>query len=158
MDVCKEIKAKGGISGFYAGLDSALLRQVVYGTLRLGIYFNLSEYMKKQNEGAALSFFQKAQASFVAGTFGSFWGNPMDLILVRMQADTVLPEKERRNYKGAFDAFSRITKEEGLPELWRGAVPTMMRATVLNMAMLITYDTVKESLENNLKSASPFQI
>lgn len=27
-------------------LDAALLRQVVYGTLRLGIYFNLTEWMK----------------------------------------------------------------------------------------------------------------
>jgi len=27
-------------------LDAALLRQVVYGTLRLGIYYNLTEWMK----------------------------------------------------------------------------------------------------------------
>ena len=34
-----------------------------------------------------------------AGGLGSFVGNPCDLALVRMQADTTLPEAERRNYK-----------------------------------------------------------
>ena len=73
-------------------LDSALLRQVVYGTLRLGIYFNLTEWIKEnKNGGASLSVTQRATASLIAGGLGSFVGNPCDLALVRMQADTVLP-------------------------------------------------------------------
>jgi len=44
--VAKELYAEGGVKGFYRGIDSAILRQVVYGTLRLGIFFNLSEYFK----------------------------------------------------------------------------------------------------------------
>ena len=37
-----------GLKGFYAGIDSALIRQSVYATMRLGIYFNLSEYIKSK--------------------------------------------------------------------------------------------------------------
>lgn len=37
-------------------LDAALLRQVIYGTARMGLYFNFSEYYKKQNGGENLSF------------------------------------------------------------------------------------------------------
>jgi len=45
------------MKGFYAGLDSALLRQAVYASARLGIYFNLTEYIKTQkNGGNDLSF------------------------------------------------------------------------------------------------------
>jgi hypothetical protein len=37
-------------------IDSALLRQAVYATLRLGIYFNLSDYIKeKVNNGANMT-------------------------------------------------------------------------------------------------------
>ena len=51
--VAKDIYAnEGGVKGFYKGLDSALLRQAVYATLRLSIYFNLSDYIKNNvNEG-----------------------------------------------------------------------------------------------------------
>lgn len=147
MDVAKEIHAKGGVKGFYAGLDSALLRQVVYGTLRLGIYSNCIDYFKKQNaDPTTTTFMQKAQSSFIAGSVGSWFGNPCDLVLVRMQADTSLPVNERRNYKGVGDAFRRIMAEEGLTAYWVGAVPTMIRATALNMSMMMTYDTVKENL------------
>ena len=66
-------------------LDSALLRQAVYGTLRLGIYFNLTEWIKvNKNGGENLSALQRAGASLTAGSLGSFVGNPCDLALVRM--------------------------------------------------------------------------
>lgn len=75
-----------------------------------------------------------------AGFIGSLVGNPADLALVRMQADARLPPAERRNYKNVFDAFGRIVKDEGFFSLWRGATPTVIRAVVLNLAMLSSYD------------------
>lgn len=143
--VAKQVHAEGGVSSFYKGLDSALLRQVVYGTLRLGIYFNMTEYFKKQNEGK-LATKHMVLSSFTAGTFGSFIGNPADLCLVRMQADATLPPAERRNYTSVFNALTTIVKTEGVPALWAGAVPTMTRATCLNMAMMISYDTAKQKI------------
>ena len=49
-----------------------------------------------------------------------------------------------------FDAFGRIIKEEGVTSLWRGALPTMTRAIALNVAMLVSYDTVKENLTKKM--------
>lgn len=49
--VASDIYAEGGTKAFYKGIDSALLRQVVYGTLRLGIFFNMTESMKQKNGG-----------------------------------------------------------------------------------------------------------
>lgn len=93
---------------------------------------------------------QKTQASLFAGTFGSFIGNPADLSLVRLQADSAMPAEERRNYKGVFDAIQRIVAEEGVTALWKGAVPTMTRAVSLNIAMMVSYDTAREKLEAKL--------
>ena len=38
----------------------------------------------------------------------------------------------------------RITKEEGVTSLWKGALPTMTRAMALNTFMFVTYDTAVE--------------
>lgn len=132
----------------------------MYGTLRLGIYFNLTEWVKvNKNEGSNLSALQRAGCSLVAGSLGSFVGNPCDLALVRMQADTTLPEAERRNYKNVFDAFTRIVSEEGVTALWRGAIPTMTRACALNVSMLVSYDTAKDAATAAMgPDASPVKI
>jgi solute carrier family 25 oxoglutarate transporter 11 len=89
---------------------------------------------------------EKSFCAATAGFIGSVVGNPADLSLIRMQNDTTLPPAERRNYKNVFNAFSRITKEEGPLALWRGCTPTVIRAIVLNLAMLAPYDEVKERL------------
>lgn len=158
--VAKELYADGGAKGFYKGLSAALLRQAVYGTLRLGLYFNFTEWIKvNKNNGENLSALQRAGASLAAGAIGSFVGNPCDLALVRMQADTVLPEAERRNYKNVVDAFSRIVAEEGVTSLWKGAIPTMSRAVALNVSMLVSYESAKDSATTMMgPDASPLKI
>lgn len=146
--VARQIHEASGIRGFYAGLDSALLRQAVYASARLGIYFNLTAYLKEKNQGKELGFFSKVGCSLAAGGLGSFIATPCDLVLVRMQADKRpgIPEEMRRNYSGVFNAFSRIIADEGMGALYTGAVATMMRACVMNMFQLVSYDQTKETL------------
>jgi solute carrier family 25 (mitochondrial oxoglutarate transporter), member 11 len=134
------------------------MRQAVYGTARMGLYFNISEYFKAQRNGENISFAEKTAASFIAGALGSFIGNPCDLCLVRFQADSTLPEAERRNYKNVIDALGRIVAEEGVINLWRGALPTMTRAISLNVSMLVSYDTAKELATASLGKDDPFKI
>jgi len=75
-----------------------------------------------------------------------------------MQADSTLPEAERRNYKGVFDAFGTIIKEEGVTSLWKGSAATMLRAMSLNCAMLVSYDTVKEMMTKKFGADAKFKI
>jgi solute carrier family 25 oxoglutarate transporter 11 len=122
----------------------------------MGIYKTISEEVSKMNKekgqstfqfhAETLSFFQKAYCASIAGFVGALFANPADLALVRMQADNQLPVAERRNYKNVFDAFGRIAKEDGVSGLWRGATPTVIRAVVLNLAMLASYDEAKEKV------------
>lgn len=66
--------------------------------------------------------------------------------LIRMTSDGRLPLAERRNYKNVVDALVRMTREEGLFTLWRGAIPTMGRAMVVNAAQLASYSQAKQVL------------
>ena len=74
-----------------------------------------------------------------AGASGAFVGTPAEVALIRMTSDGNLPADQRRNYKSVFDALIRIFREEGITALWRGAIPTMGRAMVVNAAQLTSY-------------------
>ncbi len=63
-----------------------------------------------------------------------------------MTADGRLPAAEKRNYKHVGDALVRMVREEGLLTLWRGAIPTMARAAVVNAAQLASYSQAKQAL------------
>jgi solute carrier family 25 (mitochondrial oxoglutarate transporter), member 11 len=121
---------------------------VSYGTLRLGIFFNLNEHFKKKNGTGTSTILQKASASFIAGLIGAFCANPADIVLVRIQADNNVPKAERRNYKNIFHAFARIFSEEGIFAFWKGATPNIMRCTTENVAMLASYEFIKEKTES----------
>ena len=145
--VVKDMLASGqGIRQFYKGLDSALIRQITYTTTRMGVYKNLfGNYQKKHGE---VPFAIKSTFGLTAGFIGSLVGNPADLILIRLQSDSTLPEAQRRNYRNFSDAFGRIIKEEGIVTLWKGATPTVIRAMALNLGMLGPFDEFKERLNN----------
>lgn len=142
-----------GVAGLYAGYSAAILRQMVYGTARLGLFRVFSNQL--QEDGKPLPFYQKALCGLGSGALGSFIGNPADLALVRMQADGNLPMAERRNYKHAGDALFRIVREEGVTTLWRGSAPTVYRAMAMNVGMLATYDQVKQELTPVLGVGAP---
>ena len=71
-----------------------------------------------------------------------------------MTSDGNLPADQRRNYKNVFDALFRIFKEEGLLTLWRGAIPTMGRAMVVNAAQLASYSQAKQLILQTGRSPS----
>jgi solute carrier family 25 (mitochondrial oxoglutarate transporter), member 11 len=147
FDVAKEIYHQGGIKGFYKGIDSALLRQAVYASLRIGFYYTLNERTHNKETGEVHPA-MRAINSLIAGAVGAAIANPFDLALVRMQADQTLPEAERRNYRNVFHAFQTILKDESFMDLYRGCSPTVARAMSINLSMLFTYDIFKKMLEN----------
>ncbi|KAF8725559.1 hypothetical protein HU200_020093 [Digitaria exilis] len=131
--VTKNMLANEGLRSFYKGLSAGLLRQATYTTARLGSFRVLTNKAVEKNEGKPLPLIQKAFIGLTAGAIGACVGSPADLALIRMQADSTLPAAQRRNYKNAFHALYRITADEGVLALWKGAGPTVVRAMALNM-------------------------
>jgi solute carrier family 25 oxoglutarate transporter 11 len=96
--------------------------------------------------------------SLLAGGIGSAIANPTDVALIRFQSDNNLPKEQRRNYKNVFDALSKIVSSEGVKGLWVGAIPTILRASVLNCAHLVGYNQAKEALQNKEKPTETMSI
>lgn len=142
IQVFRTTAANEGVSGLYRGLSAGLFRQITYTTTRLGVFGVLKDAMTK--DGEPLPFAHKAAAGMMAGACGAVVGTPAEVALVRMTADGRLPPAERRGYTSVFNALARVVREEGVTTLWRGTLPTVGRAMVLNMAQLATYDQAKE--------------
>ena len=166
VGVAKGIVSKDGALGLYRGLSASLTRQATYGTARIGLYSAFSDYIRDQpgmggEKGANLPIQWKFLTSFSSGAIASAIGNPFDVSLVRMQADGLKPENERRNYTNVFNAVRRIVAEEGFASLYWGYAPNLLRAIAMNVGMMATYDEVKEActsvmgsgLHTNLASA-----
>lgn len=135
-----------GFFSFYKGLDAACARQLLYTTTRLGLFRSISDYIKHKNNVKTVPFYQKCGLSMFCGAVGALVGNPADLALVRMQSDSMLPKEERKNYTSLLNTIFRVCKEEGFFRMWKGALPTVVRAVSLNLGMLSSFDQSKEML------------
>mmetsp|Transcript_19596 Transcript_19596/g.44566 ORF Transcript_19596/g.44566 Transcript_19596/m.44566 type:complete len:304 (-) Transcript_19596:265-1176(-) len=146
-DCAKQIvKKEGLVKGMYAGIGAAYLRQWLYGSCRIGIYAYLLEQAQMSNGNEAIPFSSKLLMGMCSGGIGSFIGTPSELALVRMSADSKLPEKERRNYTGIGNFLQRTASEEGIAGLWTGAKVTVIRAMLLSACVLGIGSEIKQYL------------
>lgn len=145
FDALTKILKAEGVTGIYKGLGAGFLRQATYTTARLGVYTGLNDSYKT-NFDSNPNLLTSMAMGMIAGACGAFVGTPAEVSLIRMTADGRLPLAERRNYSGVFNALARITREEGVLTLWRGCIPTMGRAMVVNAAQLASYSQAKQYL------------
>lgn len=147
-----------GTAALFSGVSATVLRQTLYSTTRMGLYDILKTEWSSHSVAAAgeenppkpaaavLPLYKKIAAGLIAGAVGAAVGNPADVAMVRMQADGRLPAAERRNYRGAGDAITKIVRREGIGSLWRGSGLTANRAMIVTASQLATYDQVKEAI------------
>lgn len=76
--------------------------------------------------------------------------SPADLVKVRMQADgRMVSQGLQPRYTGPLDALLKILHTEGFKGLWRGVVPNVQRAFLVNMGELACYDHAKHFVIRN---------
>ncbi|GAB2232122.1 hypothetical protein Drorol1_Dr00011145 [Drosera rotundifolia] len=145
VSVATKIIRHEGPAALFSGVSATVLRQTLYSTTRMGLYEMLKQRWTDPNTNA-LPLGSKITAGLIAGAVGAAVGNPADVAMVRMQADGRLPPHQRRNYKSALDAITRMVKSEGVSSLYRGSSLTVNRAMLVTASQLATYDQVKEAM------------
>ncbi|EDW93451.1 mitochondrial 2-oxoglutarate/malate carrier protein [Drosophila yakuba] len=147
FDCLLKVFKNEGILALYNGLSAGLMRQATYTTARMGFYqMEIDSYRKNFN--APPTVLASMGMGILAGAFGAMFGNPAEVALIRMMSDNRLPPEERRNYKGVVNAFVRIVKDEGVTTLWKGCMPTVGRAMIVNMVQLASYSQLKAAFSN----------
>ncbi|QWW23868.1 hypothetical protein CA7LBN_002702 [Candidozyma auris] len=125
-----------GVFKLYSGLTASLLRQATYSTARFGVYEFLKEqYQRKYNVMPSTAVL--LPMSMISGALGGLVGNPSDVVNIRMQNDSALPQELRRNYKNAFEGLFRIVK-----------------SVLMTASQVVTYDISKNFLVDCLSMDS----
>ncbi|KAI8099199.1 mitochondrial carrier domain-containing protein [Halteromyces radiatus] len=136
-----------GIKALYTGLDASLLRQGTYSTIRFGLYDHFKWLIAGNDKP---TFQQLLLCSTAAGVLGGAFGNPSDVVNVRMQGDGQLPPDKQRHYKNAIDGMYRICRDEGPRVLLRGLGTSTQRAVLITVSQMTSYDEFKIGLVNTL--------
>lgn len=139
---------QGGLRVVFSGMEAALLRQAIYGTLKITLY----ETFKARFGPGHTTKGSKAQPSMAvsvlsgaaAGGLSAAVASPTDLIKVRMQGEGMM--QERRAYPSLPSAVTTIIRKEGLTGLYKGWIPTAQRAVMIGILTLPTYDLAKRVL------------
>ncbi|KAL3644827.1 hypothetical protein CASFOL_010007 [Castilleja foliolosa] len=126
-----------GVRSLYLGLMPSLIRSVVYGGLRLGLY-EPSKYVCELAFESTNVFMKIASGAF-SGAVATALTNPVEVLKVRLQMNT-------RTGSGPIRELKKISSEEGVGALWKGVGPAMARASVLTASQLATYDESKRVL------------
>jgi solute carrier family 25 carnitine/acylcarnitine transporter 20/29 len=121
-----------GYKNIYKGLGITTFRNFV----SVGLYFWGYETTKSL-------FTNEYIGSFIGGSVGGFlcWGPnyPMDNIKIRYQTDTT------NIYRGIIDCIRKTYIQEGVKTFWKGIVPCVARAMVINPFVFLAYEvTVKK--------------
>lgn len=134
----KSIYANEGLPGLYKGIKPAYARELVYSSLRLGLYEPFKKFWKA--EGKNVPFWKKFISGSSAGLVAACAANPVDFLKIRMQ-----------NWEGENRSVSwhikTVMSEAGIIGFYRGVQITMIRAMIINGTKLSTYDTIKTSLK-----------
>ncbi|CAE8614425.1 unnamed protein product, partial [Polarella glacialis] len=127
-----------GVGAVYAGLPPAVLRHIVYSSLRISLYEDLRVYFAAREgseRGAAPSMASRALAGLLAGGLAQAVASPADRIKV-----VLVKEGSKR---GMVTVIRDILREEGPRGFYRGLVPNVQRAALVNLGELATYDQAK---------------
>lgn len=153
LTIAGQMMRNEGVAAFYTGLSAGLTRQVVYTGARLGLFDKFTDALK--TPGEPMGFAKNALAALGAGGLAALAGNPADLALIRMQADSMKPAAERAGYTNVFSTLGLIVKKEGPGGLMKGAVPTATRAMALNFGMLAFNASSKDFLKSQGVTGAP---
>lgn len=147
--VAKSIVVNEGISRLWAGMTAGYIRQLSYGTLRLGFFDRFLNFFESRAKvrGTPVTFRERAAASLLGGGIAAAMANPAEVALIRMQSDGMKPPEQRANYRSAIDALVRIGRHEGVRGLWSGVYPTATRAMVANFGQLAFFAEAKSQLQ-----------
>lgn len=136
-----------GVRGLYVGLTASLSRQMSYSLVRFGAYDVLKESASKDlPAGKQLPAWKMGVCASISGAVGGVAGNWADVLLVRMTSDVLKPEAQRFAYSNALTGVVTMVRHEGVGSLFRGIIPNVTRAVLMNASQLATYDLFKHAL------------
>jgi hypothetical protein len=151
--VVTDLYAEGGILGLWKpGLQASMLREILYSGLRTGFYVpvrdsvNLLMGSDDSEDGSDISLSKKIVSAMITGTMGSLLANPVDIVKIRLMINPNI-------YSTSWSGMRTVYNTEGFAGMYRGILPSTLRAAFIAAGELATYDHTKVMLKKHLSGA-----
>jgi solute carrier family 25 protein 34/35 len=151
VDAIVKIWKYEGIRGVHAGFVPAVMYQLAMNGVRLGSYTQIKQMLGAE-DSKNWKLARLVTAGAISGALGGIVGNSFFLIKVRLQNQTSDPRIAvgyQHSYKGAWDAWRHLIRDEGISGLFRGAPVQALRVAAGSAAQLSTYDSIKQLLKKH---------
>lgn len=134
-----------GPRALYNGLSAGLQRQMCFASVRLGMYDSTkAAYQRVLNESpGGLHVMTRVLAGLTTGGLAVAIAQPTDVVKVRFQAQS---KANGVRYTSTMQAYRTIGSQEGVRGLWKGALPNIVRNSIVNVSEIVCYDLVKDML------------
>ena len=129
--ISRKIFEKFNLRGFYKGILTSSAKNIIFCTSKISLYNFL---LKKNNFEKNKNYY-----FFFSIFLSTLLVNPFELILMRIQKNLYVNEKNRKNYKSFLDGFQIVKKEEGFKNLFKGSFLFILRSLILNFSFLSSY-------------------
>lgn len=142
------IARQEGARSLYNGLSAGLQRQMVFASVRLGMYDSVkATYQQIFNEKPdSLHVMTRVLAGLTTGAMAVIVGQPTEVVKIKFQAQKRLPGVQLQ-FTSTPATYRKIYREEGIRRgLWKGAMPNIGRNAIVNVSEIVCYDIVKECL------------
>ncbi|XP_020538702.1 mitochondrial thiamine diphosphate carrier 2 isoform X2 [Jatropha curcas] len=156
-----------GFRGLYAGLSPTLVEIIPYAGLQFGTYDTFKRWTMAWNRnrslnassinvGDSLSSFQLFVCGLAAGTCAKLVCHPLDVVKKRFQIEGLQRHPkygarvEHRAYKNMLDALQRILRAEGWAGLYKGILPSTIKAAPAGAVTFVAYEFTSDWLESIL--------
>ncbi|KDR08957.1 mitochondrial uncoupling protein 4 isoform X1 [Zootermopsis nevadensis] len=138
------IAKEEGLLKLWQGITPAIYRHVIYSGIRIVSYETLRDEILKKEPDGSFPVWKSAVSGVTSGVIAQFFASPTDLVKVQIQMEgrrQLLGKPPR--VRSTWDAFSQILARGGVKGLWKGSIPNVQRAALVNLGDLTTYDTAK---------------
>jgi len=136
VDALVRISRTEGITALWAGCFPTVVRAMALNFGQLAFFSEAKTRLKDTWLSPRL---QTLSASAIAGFFASFFSLPFDFVKTRLQKQTKAPDGTLP-YKGMFDCFQKVAKDEGIFRFYRGFSTYYVRIAPHAMITLIVAD------------------
>ncbi|KAL3648704.1 hypothetical protein CASFOL_005107 [Castilleja foliolosa] len=154
-----------GFRGLYAGLTPTLVEIIPYAGLQFGTYDTFKRWTMAWNrrkspyatqEDDVISSFQLFTCGLAAGTCAKAVCHPLDVVKKRFQVEGLQRDPrygarvEQHAYRNMCDGLRQILHTEGLAGLYKGIVPSIIKAAPAGAVTFVAYEYTSDWLESSL--------
>ena len=134
-----ELFKNQGLSGFYRGIDSNILRAMVLNGTKMACYDQAKGVVVQTTGLSKSSLVTQFLSAASAGFFMTCTVSPFDMVRTRLMNQP----PDAKIYSGALDCFVKIIKNEGPLTLWRGFIPIWSRFAPTTTLQLVIFETLR---------------